>query len=159
MWDVVYSNISFNTIKLTKLSSMTKMKFASARNLPANKQNWSVNFIMNIFQIVTAVTKISKSLKFRPSIISDYKTQKFWVRMPKNSNSFPLLSWSTCFQLWDLLRQGSANLKERCRSKVLPKNKRYSSYEGSSLIPSYIAFFPVFKIISQRTPIWSFNEF
>ena len=39
MYDVTYSNMSFNKIKLTKLRSMTKMKFASARNLPANKQN------------------------------------------------------------------------------------------------------------------------
>ena len=83
---------------------MTKMKFASARNLPANKQNWSVNFIMNIFQIVTAVTKISKSLKFRPSIISDNKTQ--------NAKELKFVSFAKLIDLFPTLRLTKTRISE-----------------------------------------------
>ena len=83
---------------------MTKMKFASARNLPANKQNWSVNFIMNIFQIVTAVTKISKSLKFRPSIISDNKTQ--------NAKELKFVSFAKLIDLFPTLRLTMKRISE-----------------------------------------------
>ena len=59
---------------------------------------------MNIFQIVTAVTKISKSLKFRPSIISDNKTQ--------NAKELKFVSFAKLIDLFPTLRLTMKRISE-----------------------------------------------